>query len=346
VTNLYRVHGEQLASIEKQSLQREEQLENWIEEDPSLAGLNDVLIIGRQVTTSHNGRIDLLAIDREGNLTIIELKRDRTPRDVVGQVLDYASWASGLGAEEINAIAQEKLGKSLGAAFFERFDAPLPEVLNTSHRMLIVASELDPSSKRIVEYLAQQYDVGINTVFFSVFGDGQNVFLATDWLMDQQEVTERSQNRKKLPWAGLWYVNVGEGPHRSWDDMRKYGFIAAGGGRAYSGKLEQLSVDDKIYAYQKKAGYVGYGRVTQTARMAKDFEVAGSPVLKLPLAQPNLGHALNDPEKAEYLVGVEWIRTVQLSEAKTFVGAFANPNVVCKLREPRTIEFLKREFGD
>jgi len=319
-------------------------LERWIEENPALVGL-DVLIIGRQVVTDHNGRIDLLAIDREGNLTIVELKRDRTSRDVVAQVLDYASWVTSLTAEQIDRIAQEKLGKSLERAFLDRFDAPPPEILNVSHSMVIVASEFDASSKRIVEYLAKEYGVGINTVFFNVFGVEESQFLATDWLMDQQEVVERSESRKKLPWSGLWYANVGEGPHRTWEDMRRFGFIAAGGGRFYSSKLDQLNVGDTIYMYQKKAGYVGCGIVTQRTEMAKNFECEGTPILNLPLKQPELGHDRDDSELAEYIVGVKWRRTVPIVEAKTFAGAFANQNIVCKLRDPATIDFLKNEFG-
>ena len=40
--------------------------------------------------------IDLLAIDADGNLHVLELKRDKTPRDVVAQVLDYGSWVTTL----------------------------------------------------------------------------------------------------------------------------------------------------------------------------------------------------------------------------------------------------------
>jgi len=345
MTNLYRISSDALVPVKRQSLKREELLEDWIEADPSLIGLHDVIIIGRQVATDNRGRIDLLAIDREGGLTIIELKRDRTPREVVAQILDYASWVSGLEAEAIEEIARKKIGKSLNEAFLMHFDSPPPETLNTNHRMVIVASELDASSKRIVEYLAREYDIGINTTFFNIFGEGDNCFLATDWLMDQQEVAERSESRKKLPWSGYWYANVGDGPHRSWDDMRKYGFIAAGGGRNYSSKLELLGLGDVFYAYQKKTGYVGFGRVTQVAKMVRDFKYDGTPILELPLTQPNLSHDQDDPELAEYVVGVEWLKTVPFLNAKTFVGAFANQNIVCKIRDTATIEFLKREFG-
>lgn len=339
MTALYRISSDGgLIAVERQSLAKEEMLETWIEKD-------DHLVLGRQIVTAHGGRIDLLTMDREGSLTIIELKRDWTPREVVAQTLDYASWVAGLTAPQIDLICQDKLGKSLEQAFTERFDCPPPESLNSNHNMVIVASEFDASSKRIVEYLAKEHGVGINTVFFNIFGHNPDQFLATDWLMDQQEVADRSEGRKKLPWSGLWYANVGEGPSRSWDDMRKYGFIAAGGGRFYSGKLDQLKIGDTVYMYFKGAGYVGRGTVTHPATIAKEYKVNGKCILDLPLRQPDLNHDRDDADLAEYVVGMNWVSSVTAADAKMIPGAFANQNVVCKLRDQKTIEFLKRTFG-
>src|SRR3546814_13463893 len=73
--------------------------------------------IGREVTIENGGRIDILAIDREGDLSIIELKRDRTPREVIAQVPDYASWVAGLTTKQVHDIALPKLAKPLAAAF-------------------------------------------------------------------------------------------------------------------------------------------------------------------------------------------------------------------------------------
>ena len=47
-------------------------------------------MIGRQVDTAFGGRIDLLTIGAGGALSIVEMKRHKTPRDIVAQVLDYA----------------------------------------------------------------------------------------------------------------------------------------------------------------------------------------------------------------------------------------------------------------
>lgn len=343
MTTLYKIAGEGLIPVQRKTLANEEMLEGWIADNPNIIGL-DVLVIGRQLPTDYKGRIDILAIDREGDLIIIELKRDRTPREVVAQVLDYASWVAGLTTKRIHEIAVDKLGKRLETAFLERFDTPLPETLNGNHSMVIVASEFDASSKRIVEYLAEEHGVSINTAFFNMFEENGEQLLATDWLMDQQEVVERSENKKKLPWSGQWYANVGDGSHRSWEDMQKYGFLAAGGKRFYSSRLDQLEVGDPVFVYQKKAGYVGHGTVTSTAVMAKDFEINDASLFDQELAQPNLSHDKDDPEKAEYAVGVKWHKTFPISEAQTFTGAFANQNVVCKLRDPATLEFLKGVF--
>lgn len=344
MTNLYKIQDNLLVPAQRKALAREDTLQGWIAADPTLAGL-DVLVLGREVTTDSGSRIDILTMDREGDLTIIELKRDRTPRDVVAQILDYASWVATLTTRQIHDIAVGNLGQRLETAFLDRFDSPLPETLNGNHSMVIVASEFDASSKRIVEYLAQEHGVSINTAFFNFFESNGEQFLTTDWLMDQQQVSERADSKKKLPWTGLWYANVSEGPHRSWEDMRNYGFLSAGNGRVYSGRLDQLSVGDPVFAYQKQAGYVGFGKVTHSAVMACDFEVADGLLLDQPLRQPALAHDRNDPELAEYVVGIEWQKTYPIAEAKMFTGAFANQNVVCKLRDPATIEFLKREFS-
>src|SRR3546814_10552761 len=80
--------------------------------------------IGREVTIENGGRIDILAIDREGDLSIIELKRDRTPREVIAQVLDYASWVAGLTTKQVHDIALSKLEKLLADAFRERLRPP------------------------------------------------------------------------------------------------------------------------------------------------------------------------------------------------------------------------------
>jgi hypothetical protein len=79
--------------------------------------------------------------------------------------------------------------------------------------------------------------------------------------------------------------------------------------------------------------------------MVKDFKVDGRPLLQMTLTQPNLAHDKDDAEEAEYVIGVDWEKSVPLNEAKSFDGIFANQNVVCRLREPRTIEFLKQAFS-
>lgn len=344
--NLLRVTSAgKLERIGHRRLPNEELLEEWLVEDPGLLGL-DLLIIGRQVSTDFGGRIDILAVDREGDLTIIELKRDRTPRDIVAQILDYANCVSRLNSKRIYDIASEHLHRPLDEVFRERFDTDPPENLNSTHNMVIVASELDESSKRIVEYLARVHEVSINTAFFSTFECDGTLFIGADWLMDQEEVETRAERKRRPEWTGFWYVNVDDSQEHRWEDCRKCGFLAAGGGKVYSDQLQRLRVGDQIFAYQKKAGYVGHGIVTQTVTPARDSVIDGKP-LRDCVALSKLDHDAENPEIRDYVVGINWTKTFPISEGKTYVGIFSNPNVVCKLGDQRTVGFLKKIFmGD
>ena len=59
------------------------------------------------------GPIDLLCINAEGDLVIVELKKDRTPRQVTAQALDYASWVDGLSKDEVAEIGDAYLSDGL-----------------------------------------------------------------------------------------------------------------------------------------------------------------------------------------------------------------------------------------
>src|SRR5213080_1706065 len=106
------------------------------------------MLIGKQEDTGLGGRIDLLAIAPDSSLVLIELKRDRTPREVVAQALDYASWVEKLRPEDIAAIyGRFAPGNSLSQDFRQRFGQDLDEeTLNPSHQIIIVAASLDDST--------------------------------------------------------------------------------------------------------------------------------------------------------------------------------------------------------
>jgi hypothetical protein len=73
--------GDSLKEIKSARLDLEERVENWLERDISIIS-NDLLVIGRQIETDFGGVIDLLCLDYSGDVVILELKRDKTPREI------------------------------------------------------------------------------------------------------------------------------------------------------------------------------------------------------------------------------------------------------------------------
>jgi uncharacterized protein len=147
---------------------------------------------------------------------------------------------------------------------------------------------------------------------------------------------------------GIYYFNVDEGPHRSWADCRKYGFLSAGQGRIWGEQTRAFRVGDVVVAYLKRKGYVGVGLVTKLAVMAKDFRVNGKRLDELDLVCEGMMENADDPEKAEYPVRVEWKLTCDASEAKwdRKRGLFTTRMARASLQnQPKTLDFVSSAFN-
>ncbi len=197
---LWQIEDDKPKPVDPDKLDLEARLEKWIHEDISLVS-DDLLVIGQQVSTGYNGIIDLLAMDSDANLVILELKRDKTPRDVVAQALDYASWVQSLDYDKVVGIASYnfKDRKNFENAFKEKFGDDLPEVINGHHRIYIVASSLDSSTERIIEYLSEIHGVDINAATFAYFNTENMEWLGRSMLLDEEEVERRTEARTYRP---------------------------------------------------------------------------------------------------------------------------------------------------
>ncbi|MET7439243.1 endonuclease NucS domain-containing protein [Streptomyces sp. NPDC004082] len=347
----------------KRPMPLESRLEELIEADPGILG-HPLLLIGRQVPTQYGKVVDLLGMDAEGGLHVLELKRDRTPREVVAQVLDYGSWVQALTNEQIREIYSSYargrgLPEELDEAFALRFGGTPPEALNATHALTIVASEIDAATERIVTYLASGFQVPVNVLFFRYFEDEGRSYLARTWLMDEAETAAPAAGGKgrgkQEPWNGTdWYVSFGDEPGgRNWDDACRYGFVSAGGGEWFSRTLRSLPLGARIFTHIPKVGYVGVGTVSGEAQPYEDavLEVDGDSrrMADLPLTGTyRRAGETADPggeDAREWVVPVTWERAVPREAALWRTGFFANQNSACKLRARFTIEEVSRHFG-
>lgn len=352
-TALWKV-GAKPQALTQTTLATEQLLEEMIVSSPTMLS-DEWMLIGRQEDTGYGGRIDLLAIAPDASLVLIELKRDRTPREVVAQALDYASWVDKLLPQDIVAIYKRFAPKGdLAEDFRSFFNQDLDEdSLNQGHQIVIVAAALDDSTERIIGYLNER-DIAINVLCFQVFNVNDEQLLSRAWLIDPSSSPSPPATKsdgKKEPWNGEFYVSYGHDASRSWEDARKFGFISAGGGSWYSKTLQLLSPGDRVWVKVPGSGFVGVGKVTGRRQPASSFTVttpAGErPILEVAKQGQYHRDLVDDSDRCEYFVPVQWYQTVPLESAVHEIGLFGNQNTVCKPTTPKwrfTIERLKERF--
>jgi hypothetical protein len=150
------------------NIKERQHIEEWLRKNPEVMG-EDLLIIGHKYDKFEvNERLDLLAIDNDGNIVVIEVKRDVTGGNVDFQALKYASYCSRLNPNDILEIFTDYINRhGLGLDAVDELmtflnvedEETLNTVLNSSQRIIIIGKDID---KRILSVCTWLYEKNIN----------------------------------------------------------------------------------------------------------------------------------------------------------------------------------------
>ncbi len=152
-------------SFTELKLREREHLQEWLANQPDALG-EELLIIQKEFAgfDKTHERLDLLALDKDGNLVVIENKLDDSGRDVTWQALKYTAYVSGLTKTDIVDIYQQYLDRHVGGGnaadriceFMEMEVEELEEkVLNPGNdqRMIFVAAKFRPEVTATILWL-------------------------------------------------------------------------------------------------------------------------------------------------------------------------------------------------
>lgn len=149
-------------------------IQEWIEKTPSILG-EELLVIAKEYELPSRTRLDLLAIDKQANLVVIELKRDESGSSVDWQSIKYASYCSNFTQEEIYRIYAEYLGanEDESEVKIETFIDNETENLNDSQRIILASKEFHSDVASAVLWL-RDFGVEIQCVKLEPFIDSEN----------------------------------------------------------------------------------------------------------------------------------------------------------------------------
>ncbi len=146
-----------------------------------------------------NERLDLLALDKNGNLVVIENKLDDSGKDVTWQIIKYASYVSTFTRDEIIRIYQDYLDKNgesesaeeLLKEFYEieDIDDLILNEGNTSQRLILVAGNFRKEITSSVLWL-MNYGLNIQCIKATPFRSGDEVLLNMEQIIPVKDVEE------------------------------------------------------------------------------------------------------------------------------------------------------------
>lgn len=189
---VYHVLEDDLERVPETSVDFEQTLEKQlVRTHAATIGGEELLYVSRQKDPSGDQTtFDLIAVDVHGDIVILELKRDRTPRDIIAQALDYASglrntsydtlaeWYEGFReTHDISTPATDILQEAHAEYF--GLEEPLSErEFNQEQRLLLLADEFDEKTISVADFL-REHSIDVICVTHQSFQSDEGVHLLT-----------------------------------------------------------------------------------------------------------------------------------------------------------------------
>lgn len=168
---MYSIKGKGAARIEPVTFSELNMLENDIEEilrnsiDMICDDEESMLIVGKQVKNEKRGRSDLTAIDNNGNIVLIEIKRDR--RDIENRSEAFEFQAIRYAASYATIESTDDLVKKLYVPYIEKYRQEFELGMLTSYELgirklneFLVVNEAEKSfnEKQRIILVASEFD--------------------------------------------------------------------------------------------------------------------------------------------------------------------------------------------
>ena len=182
-SNLYRVHPESkiLQSVKEVDFsdfgfKERFDIQEWIESTPEILG-EELLIIAKEKSyfEGTRERPDLIALDKAGNVVVIELKRDDSGQNTEWQAIKYASYWSKFKANDIievfadylknkNKATSESEGVDASQRILEFIDDETLDNINIKQRVFLVSHRYAKEVTSAVNWLIDSYTMDIKCI--------------------------------------------------------------------------------------------------------------------------------------------------------------------------------------
>jgi len=183
--------------LTEEGLRERFDLQEWIVSEPTVLG-NDIMVVGKEYILPSGVRLDILGVDRQGNLVIVELKRDKASGGVEWQAIKYASYCSKLTQEDVYELLSNYEGIEAESAR-EKLDGFLecdPETFNEDQRIILVAGAFDSDVVSSVLWL-RDHDADVRCVRVNCFLEaGGDIFIYPEVLIPLPEAEDYVQGKE------------------------------------------------------------------------------------------------------------------------------------------------------